>query len=429
MYLFIHLTLEFDMSAPLSKAEAHHSSRHRSKHDVAEIFRRYLPQYLRGHQLSPQQFKIVKSILACRTEILGGHIRECDHKDCQHQDQSYNSCGDRHCPKCQGVAKNKWLKKRFKELLPIPYYHVVFTLPHLLNDLALYNKKLFYNLLFRASADTLQEIAANPEHLGAKMGFLGILHTWGQTLMTHPHLHLIVPGGGIAVDDSGKERWVELPKKDTFLFPKKILGDVFRGKFIALLKKAYYSGELKLPDTQTELSDPRLFELFIDQVVNRRWNVFAKPPFSGPEDVLLYIGRYTHRVAISNYRILSIDHGKVSFEYKDYKDNAKRKVMTLSADEFIRRFLLHILPTGYHKIRMYGFWANSGRAKTIGKVRQLILATRSRLEIQDEMVEKIIESLSSYQPDQCPECKKGVMINKECIAATGSVYIEVADTS
>jgi hypothetical protein len=421
--------MEFQMSHPLSHANPHHSSHNRPQHDVAEIIKRYLPYYLINHKLSPQQFKVIKSILACRTEVLGGHVRECNHDGCDHTDHSYNSCGDRHCPKCQGIAKNKWLKKRLNELLPTHYFHVVFSVPHLLNDLALYNKTLFYNLLFEAASETLKDLGNNPKHLGAKMGFLGILHTWGQTVTTHPHLHFIVPGGGIARDDSGKERWVELPKKGKFLFPRKAMADVFRGKFIALLKKAYYSGKLMLPDTRSELSDPRLFEIFIDQVVNRRWNVFAKPPFASPTEVLLYIGRYTHRVAISNHRILSTDQGKISFEYKDYKDDAKRKVMTLSAGEFIRRFLLHILPAGYHKIRMYGFWANSNRAKNVEKVRQLILATKSMLKIQDEVIEKIIDSLSLYHPDQCPECKKGVMVNRECIPATGSVYIEVADTS
>jgi hypothetical protein len=367
--------------------------------------------------------------MACRTSVLGGHVRECNNSNCGHEDQSYNSCGDRHCPKCQGVAKNKWLKKRLKELLPTHHYHVVFTISHLLNDLALYNKTLFYDILFLASSQTLKEFSSNPKYLGAKMGFLGILHTWGQTLLNHPHIHYIVPGGGVAIDDDGNERWIELPKKDKFLFPRKALSNLFRGKFIGLLKKAYYSGQLKLPDTQAELSDSRLFELFIDQVVNRRWNVFTKKPFSGPAEVLLYIGRYTHRVAISNHRIVSIDKGQVSFEYKDYKDEAKQKIMTLPAEEFIRRFLLHVLPKGYHKIHMYGFLANSCRAKNIEKVKNLILANHSLTEFSDELVEKIIESLEEYQIGQCPKCEKGVMLIKEGIAPSGRVHIEIANSS
>ncbi len=401
----------------------------RPKHDVAEIFRRYLPSYLRSHKLSLQQFKIVKAILSCRTSALGGHIRECNNGDCAHEDQSYNSCGDRHCPKCQSIAKNKWLKKRLKEVLPTPYYHTVFTLPHLLNDLALFNKKLFYDILFEASSQTLKGLSSNPDYLGAVMGFLGILHTWGQTIVNHFHIHYIVPGGGIAVGEDGKERWVELPKKDKFLFPKKVMSDLFRGKFIALLKKAYYSGQIKLPDTQAELSDHRLFEMFIDQVVNRRWNVFAKQPFSGPAEVLMYIGRYTHRVAISNHRILSIDNGKVSFEYKDYKDEAKLKIMTLPAQEFIRRFLLHILPKGYHKIRMYGYLAHNRRAENVEKVRRLILESQSLLDFSDELVDKIIKSLDSYQIGQCPKCEKGVMRIKGGIEPSSYPFIEIDNSS
>ena len=401
----------------------------RPKHEVADILRLYLPGYLKNHKLSPQQFKAVKAILACRTAALGGHSRECDFDDCHHEDQSYNSCGNRHCPKCQGIAKNKWLKKRLKELLPVHHYHVVFTLPHLLNNLALFNKALFYNLLFKASSLTLKAFASNPKYLGATMGFLGVLHTWGQTLLNHPHIHYIVPGGGFATDDEGNESWIELPKKDKFLFPRKALSDLFRGKFIGLLKTAYYKGQLVLPDTQAELADARLFEMFIDQVVNRRWNVFAKTPFAGPAEVLLYIGRYTHRVAISNHRILSIDQGQVSFEYKDYKDEAKTKIMTLSALEFIRRFLLHILPRGYHKIHMYGFLANSKRAENIEKVRGLIRANPSLLEFKDEVVEKLIKQLEEFPIAQCPKCKQGTMQKKKCILPTGYSYIEACDTS
>jgi len=416
------------MNAPLSKPKNKEIST-RPKYEVADVFRMYLPYYLRNHILSPRQFKIVKAIMACRTAALGGHIKECNHSDCGHEEQSYNSCGDRHCPKCQGVAKNKWLKKRLKELLPTHYYHVVFTIPHLLNNLALYNKALFFNILFEASSMTLKEISSNPKYLGAKMGFLGVLHTWGQALLGHPHIHYIVPGGGIAIDEDGNERWLELPKKDKFLFPKKVLSNLFRGKFIGLLKKAYYEGQLKLPDTQAELADTRLFELFIDQVVARRWHVFTKIPFSGPAEVLLYIGRYTHRVAISNHRIVSIDNGRVSFEYKDYKDEAKHKIMSLPAEEFIRRFLQHVLPPGYHKIHMYGFLANGSRAKNVEKVKRLILANHSFIEFSDEMVEKLIKSLEEYKTALCPKCKKGILQIKEGIAPTVYPYIEVPDSS
>lgn len=424
--------MEFIMNAPLPSREEDKQNLGRPRHDVAEIFRRYLPVYLMDHKLSPKQFKVVKKILACRTAVLGGHKRECDHDGCDHTDQSYNSCGDRHCPKCQGVTKNKWLKKRLGELLPTDYFHVVFTIPRLLNDLALYNKSLFYDILFKAAADTLKAFGRDPDYLGGEMGFLAILHTWGQTLIDHPHLHVIVPGGGIATDENGNECWVDLPKKDKFIFPRKAMADLFRGKLIHALKKTYYEGKLKLPDTRAELSDHRLFEIFIDQVVNRRWNIFAKQPFASPAEVLLYIGRYTHRVAISNYRILSVNKGKVTFEYKDYKDNATVKVMTLSASEFIRRFLLHVLPSGYHKIRMYGFWSNGNRSKKVKKVeksRRLILKGRSLLDFKDEVIGQIIQSMSEYKPERCPKCGEGIMIEKEGIAPRGYIYIEVANTS
>ena len=316
-----------------------------------------------------------------------------------------------------------------KEVLPAPYYHVVFTIPHLLNDLALYNRKLFYDILFEASSQTLKELSSNPDYLGAIMGFLGILHTWGQTMVNHFHIHYIVPGGSIAVREDGKERWAELPKKGNFIFPKKVMSDLFRGKFIALLKKAYDSGRIKLPDSDAELSDHRLFEMFIDQVVSRRWNVFAKKPFSGPAEVLKYIGRYTHRVAISNHRLLSIDGGKVSFEYKDYKDEGKLKIMTVPAQEFIRRFLLHVLPKGYHKIRMFGFLANGCRAKNVAKVRNLVLESRSPLDFSDEIVEEVIKSLETYLIGQCPKCEKGVMRIKGTIEPSGYPFIEIDNSS
>lgn len=401
----------------------------RPKHDVAAILREYLPVYIRDHKLSPRQFKVVKAILSCRTEALGGHKRECDNEGCDHADQSYNSCGDRHCPKCQGIAKNKWIKKRLGELLPTGYFHVVFTIPHLLNDLALYNKSLFYNLLFKAVAETLKTFGRDPAYLGGEMGFLAILHTWGQTLIDHPHLHVIVPEGGVSVGSDGNERWIEIPKKGKYLFPRKAMANLFRGKLVGALKKAYYAGKLKLPDTKSELADHRLFEIFIDQVVNRRWNVFAKAPFASPTEVITYIGRYTHRVAISNYRILSVEEGNVTFEYKDYKDNATIKPMTLTAAEFIRRFLLHVLPSGYHKIRMYGFWANGNRAKNIERVRRLISDGRLLLEFKDEIIERLLQSLSDFVPNQCPKCGEGIMVEIDGIAPKGYVYIPVADTS
>lgn len=416
------------MSAPLPGQIS------RPRFEVADIFRRYLPEYLSKHKLSQTQFKMVRAILSCRTAVLGGHKRECDNDDCKHEDQSYNSCGDRHCPKCQGVAKNKWIKKRMGELLPTYYYHVVFTIPHLFNDLALFNKRLVYDILFQASSEALKEFAANSKYLGAKIGFFGILHTWGQNLFLHPHIHYIVPGGGIGLNDSGEEQWIELPKKDRYLFPKKAISNLFRGKFIGAVKKAYYKGHLLLPDTHSDLSDPRLFEMFIDQTVNRRWNVFTKRPFASSAEVLLYIGRYTHRVAISNHRIRSVDNGNVTFEYKDYKDKDTKgqvnpKLMRLTAEEFIRRFLLHELPTGYHKIHMYGFLSNSKRKQNIEKARTLIQASNPLMEFSDEQVDAFIKSVENYQSNQCPKCKKGIMKTTDVIPHSGYVFIEIKDSS
>ncbi len=390
----------------------------RPKHEIAEIFRLYLPRYLKTHRLSIEQFKVVKAILACRTAILGGHKLKCSNQDCDHEDQSYNSCGNRHCPKCQGKAKVIWLKKRASELLPVPYYHVVFTIPHLFNYLFLYNRVACYNMLFRAAAQTLNQFAKDPTYLGAKIGFFGILHTWGQNLDYHVHLHFLVPAGGVGLDARGKEIWVDPPKSGKFLFPVKAMSKVFRGIFVSLLKKAYTNGELEIPEKQKELTDPRSFELFLDQAVSRKWNVFAKKPFGGPEQVLLYIGRYTHRIAISNHRILSVDQGNISFEYKDYKDPENpNKVMTLTAEEFIRRFLQHVVPRGYHRIHMYGFLANGNRLENLIKIHGLFSAVEKKTDVNSEFIDAFFDSMQIQDDRSCPKCEKGVMQEYESLIA------------
>ncbi len=259
----------------------------RPEYEVADILRLYFPDYLKRHRVSLEQFRVVKAILACRTAIMGGHKLKCSNSECDHLDQSYNSCGNRHCPKCQGKAKVIWLRKRADELLPVPYYHVVFTIPHLFNLLFQYNRTIGYNILFRAASQTLKQFGRDPKYLGAQLGFFGILHTWGQDLGYHAHLHFLVPGGGIAVDSEGNEIWVEAPKTDKFLFPVRAMSVVFRGIFISLLKAAHQSGKLQIPEKQSELKDSRCFELLLDQAVSRKWNVFAKRPFAGPEQVLL----------------------------------------------------------------------------------------------------------------------------------------------
>jgi len=310
-----------------------------------------------------------------------------------------------------------WLKKRTSELLPVPYYHVVFTIPHLLNLLFLFNRHLCFNLLFKASSETLKAFGRDPRYLGAELGFFGILHTWGQTLVDHFHIHYVVLGGGVKIDEQGKKRWVDLPRKGKFIFPTRALAKVFRGKLVALLKKSYLKGEFIFPDSEPELADPLFFERFTDQVVTRKWNVFAKAPFAGPEAVLSYVSRYTHRVAISNHRILSIDQGKVTFTYKDYKDGGYKKGtnfnpikrMILPAEEFIHRFLLHILPQGYHRIRMYGFMANRCRKANLRELKAIIEVQRGRIIFDEAYLEKLRKEIGSDAFSKCPICHSGEM--------------------
>ncbi|MBU1078701.1 MAG: IS91 family transposase [Spirochaetes bacterium] len=394
------------MSAPIPQVI--HQPCQRPEHEVADVFRLYLKDYLKNHKLSVDQYQVVKAILSCRTAILGGHKLKCSH--CEHEDQSYNSCGNRHCPKCQGKAKLLWLKKRVEELLPVPYYHVVFTVPHLFNSLFLYNKKICCDILFKASALTLKTFADDPKYLGATLGFLAILHTWGQDLGNHYHTHIMVPGGGVRINENGDESWINAPKGDQFLFPVLAMSKVFRGIFITLLKKAYYCNQLQIPDCLEELSDHRMFEGFLDQAVSRKWNVYAKKPFAGPEQVLLYIGRYTHRIAVSNHRLKSIDNGEVAFEYLNYKDKEDpKKIMHLKADEFIRRFLCHTVPKGYHRIHMYGFLANGKRIENLIKIRSLINSRETVLELNEAFIESFFTLFSKPKTVSCPVCEKGVL--------------------
>ena len=320
--------------------------RERPKIELADIFKQYGEEYLRTHTLSPDQHKVMYDITHCRSKQLGYHLDVCDHH-CGHKEIAFNSCRNRHCPKCQNRARSKWVQARLAQLLPIAYYHTVFTLPHKIFPLSLYNKEIFYELLFNSAAETLQDFAADPKHLGAKIGFYGILHTWGGALCQHLHVHFIVTGGGL----NKEGQWVEPKYKDKFLFPVRALSKTFRGKFIEGLKKAYYDGKLTLPYGFGNLAEIDKFEQWIDRLVAKEWVVYCKPPFSGPEEVVRYIGRYTHRVAISNHRLLSLDHGKVYFLYKDYKDKKEYWRQThLDAPEFIRRFMMHVLPSRFHPV-------------------------------------------------------------------------------
>lgn len=321
--------------------------------------------YRRAHHPSGIQEAVLKHIGECRTAALGGHLDACD--SCGHQRISYNSCRDRHCPKCQNTARAEWITERLERLLPIPYFHVVFTIPDELNPLALRNKKAVFKILFAAASQTLLTIARDEKHLGAQVGFTMVLHTWGQNLLFHPHVHCVVTGGGLSSDGT---RWIATREK--YLLPVKVLGKLFRGKFLAALDQAYRDDELDLAGSTAELSAPEAWRRFKDGVYKKDWVVFAKPPFGGPEHVFNYLGRYTHRIAISNHRIVDFADGKVTFSWKDYADGCKKQLMTLDAVEFLRRFLLHVLPSGFVRIRHYGLCASSNVNGKLETARQLL---------------------------------------------------------
>lgn len=335
--------------------------------EVADVFRRYGKSYRETKPISVRQGAVMYSIENCRTEAFGYHADQCDR--CGHTDSDYNSCRDRHCPKCQSIARKKWIHDRLNDILPVPHYHVIFTIPHLLHDLLCYNQKLMFDLLFSGSSQTLLAFGRDPRWLGGKLGFYGVLHTWGQTLWLHPHVHFIVPGGALTADG----RWVRPRYGGKFLFPVRALSKVFRGKFIEGLKQAYYAGQLVIPDNLAHLAEAGSFENWVNQLAARNWVVYCKPPFGSADQVIRYIGRYTHRVAISNRRIEAIEEDGVFFRYKDYHENRKKqRQMRLQASEFIRRFLWHVLPNGYHKIRHYGFLANGCRKACVALIHSLL---------------------------------------------------------
>jgi hypothetical protein len=329
--------------------------------EVADVLRASGSSFVARHgsHLAPQHRKVMDAIVRCRTAALGGHRDRCS--GCGHQAISYNSCRNRHCPKCQGNARDRWLAARSAELLPVPYFHIVFTLPHELSALVLQNKRLLYDLFLRTSAATLLEVARGPKHLGADIGLLSVLHTWGQNLQHHPHVHCVVPGGGLAI---GGSRWVAASSR--FLLPVRVLSRVFRGKFTAELKQLLLQGQ--------ELVAPEHFGPLLRQLFTKDWVVYAKPPFGGAEHVLHYLARYTHRVAISNHRLVSFKNDRVSFRWKDYAQASKQKVMSVSAEEFLRRFLIHVLPKGLVRIRQFGLFANRKRSASLLRCRVLLNA-------------------------------------------------------
>ena len=340
--------------------------------EVADIFRTHGPAWrlAQASHLSLGQLKVMSAIEQCRTAALGGHALHCP--GCEHDQVSYNSCRNRHCPKCQGVAAKRWLEARQADLLPVDYYHVVFTLPALISDIAYYNKAVVYGLLFEIAAETLCTIAVDPKHLGAQVGATLVLHTWGSALTHHPHVHGIVPGGGLSPD--GK-RWVSC--KPGFFLSVRVLSRLFRRRFLEALEEAHLAGKLQFFGEHADLADPQSFARWLAPVRQCEWVVYAKRPFAGPEAVLAYLSRYTHRVAIANSRLVALDERGVTFRWKDYRDKGnpdkpRHKTMTLSADEFMRRFLLHVLPGGFHRIRHFGLIANNGRKEKLAKARELL---------------------------------------------------------
>ena len=335
--------------------------------EVADIIRAAGDSFIERNRehLAWPQLKVLRAIRDCRTAALGGHVDRCSR--CGHQAISYNSCRNRHCPKCQTAAREQWLAERSQDLLAVPYSHVVFTIPHDLSALALQNKKVLYDVLFQASAQTLIDVAVDPKYLGARIGFLSVLHTWGQNLQHHPHVHCVVAAGGVAADGS---RWV--PARSGFFLPVRVLSKVFRGKFVAALKRRFRAGKLAFHGSLRSLADHKLFNKFVRQLFRQKWVVYAKRPFGGPEHVLQYLARYTHRVAISNHRLVAFDNGMVTFRWRDYAHRNEKRRMTLSADEFLRRFLLHVLPRGFTRIRHFGFLANRHRATFVPLCRQLL---------------------------------------------------------
>ena len=370
----------------------------RSPFEVADIFRSNGAAYRHAHDghLSLSQLKVMSAIEKCRTAALGGHVDRCD--DCRFTRISYNSCGNRHCPKCQAVAAKEWLAEREAELLPVPYFHCVFTIPEQLNAVVYQNKTLVYDILFKAAAQTVLTIAADPKRLGAKIGLTAVLHSWGSSMTFHPHVHMIVPGGGISLDG---ESWVS--SKQDFFLPVLVLGSLFRRLFLEKLRAAH--DQLRFFGDISGLNDAEAFRRFIAPLRQINWLVYAKPPFGGAEQVLRYLARYTHRIAISNSRLISVTDDAVRFHYKDRTDGkVTMKVMTVTPDEFIRRFLLHVVPDGFHRIRHYGLLASGHKAKNLARARELLRVSPPEPKARPEIVDADgVVHEDSVQPP-CPCC-------------------------
>ena len=399
----------------------------RPRFEVADLFRCYGADYRQKHgaSMSVAQRRVMTAIELCRTAVLGGHLEQCDH--CGHQRNAYNSCANRHCPKCQSLARAKWLEDRHSELLHTQYFHVVFTVPEEISAIAYHNKRQVYGILFRAAAETLRTIAADPKHLGAQIGFFAVLHTWGSNLLHHPHLHCVVSGGGLSADGS---QWICC--RNGFFLSVRVLSRLFRRLFLEQLCNAFDAGNLEFFSSLESLRNPSAFRNYLAPLREVEWVIYAKRPFAGPEQVLDYVGRYTHRVAISNNRLLDIAQGKVSFCYKDYRHEAQQKTMTLQAEEFIRRFLLHVLPEGFQRIRYYGFLANPCRQQKLARCRDLLgmpAPEPAASEVSKHYRERY-EELTGSSLWQCPVCHQGRMLMIEILPRNPNRHLRpIQDTS
>ena len=373
--------------------------------EVADVFRRYGELYRHNHgaSMSSEQRRVMAAIEVCRTAVLGGHLERCD--QCDYERNCFNSCRDRHCPKCQSLARAQWIEHRLAELLDCPYFHVVFTVPDEIAAIAYQNKEVVYDILFHTTAETLKTIAADPKHLGAEIGFFAVLHSWGQNLMFHPHLHCVVPGGGLSADG---RRWVGCRAR--FFLSVRVLSRLFRRLFLDSVEKAFKCGKPRFFAALEFLRDPHAFAEQIAHAKETEWVVYTKRPFAGPQQVLDYVGRYTHRVAISNNRLIDIDNGRVKFHWKDYRDHSQIKVMDLEADEFIRRFLLHVLPEGFQRIRYYGFLANRDRRRKLALCRQLLGMQTSSPTTSIRDYRERYHELTGRSLTLCPRCQKGQMV-------------------
>jgi predicted Zn-ribbon and HTH transcriptional regulator len=373
--------------------------------ELAGIFRQYGEIYRKAHKLSLEQLRVMRAIEVCRTASLGGHVEKCG--QCDYTQISYNSCRNRHCPKCQNTERAKWLESRKAELLPVEYFHVVFTIPEELARVAFHNKEVVCGILFRAAAETLLTIARDPKHLGAEIGFFAVLHTWGQNLQHHPHVHCVVPGGGIGPDH---ERWISCPPG--FFLPVRVLSRVFRRLFLEAVDAAFAEGKLQFFGELESLAVPSAFTQYLAPLRQKEWVVYAKPPFGGPQQALEYLGRYTHRVALSNDRLLAVGNGEVTFQWNDYRHKHKQnsRVMTLASDEFIRRFLGHTLPPHFQRIRHFGFLANRHRKEKLALCRKLLTTPVTALLPGAAQCLILLAALTILPPARCPKCETGMMV-------------------